>query len=76
MDKMKRLNVPLLFIVGSSDSVISKDFLLSMLRSTATSFFDKKLIVYENLLHRPFDDIGRDQVVADVVKWIFERIKS
>jgi alpha-beta hydrolase superfamily lysophospholipase len=71
---MKRLSIPLLFIVGSADPVVSKLTLSNLLKSTATSFFDKKLVIFEGLLHRPFDDIGRDQIMSIIMKWVLERI--
>jgi len=62
--------------LGSNDQIIQKDTIVNLLRSTATSFFDKKLIIFEGLLHRPFDDVGRDQVMHTILKWIVERTKS
>lgn len=67
-----RLNVPLLMLLGGNDPVIDP--------STSREFFgkvasrDKSLLIYPDMLHEPLNEIGRDRVVLDVVRWIEQRI--
>ena len=66
------IRVPLLMLLGGSDTVIDP--------ATSREFFDrigsedKTLLIYPKMLHEPFNELGREQVFDDVVRW-FERAR-
>ena len=42
------------------------------MRTSARS--DKRACFYADSLHEPLNDLDRDQVMADIVRWLRERI--
>jgi alpha-beta hydrolase superfamily lysophospholipase len=62
---------PLLMLLGSQDPVIDPN--------TSRAFFeqvgseDKTLLIYPGMLHEPLNEVGREQVIADVAQWIERR---
>jgi len=72
MSRAKEMKAPLLMLLGSNDPVIDPN--------TSREFFDrvasedKSLLIYPGMLHEPLNEIGREQVIADLVRWIEQRI--
>ena len=66
------LTSPLLMIVGGQDPVVDPQ--------AAREFFnranseDKTLLLYPNMLHEPLNEIGREQVLSDLINWIEPRL--
>jgi alpha-beta hydrolase superfamily lysophospholipase len=74
LSRASEIHLPTLMIVGGSDPVIDPStnrLLFEKLGST-----DKTLKVYDEMRHEPLNDLGRDQVVADIEKWLSDRIGS
>ncbi len=67
------LQTPLLMIVGGQDSVVNP--------AAAREFFDrvaiedKMLLLYPKMLHEPLNELGREQVFEDVIRWLEPRLK-
>ena len=36
---------------------------------------DKTLLLYPKMLHEPLNEVGREQVLDDVVRWIEPRLR-
>ncbi len=66
------LRTPILMIVGGQDSVVDP--------AAAREFFDrigsedKTLLLYPKMLHEPLNELGREQVLDDLVRWIEPRL--
>lgn len=64
--------IPTLLLIGGQDPVIcpaaSRDF-FDRLGSE-----DKTLLLYPKMLHEPFNELGREQVFDDVVRWLDPRL--
>jgi alpha-beta hydrolase superfamily lysophospholipase len=66
------LTTPLLMIVGGQDPVVDP--------SASREFFDrvssedKTLLLYPKMLHEPLNDVGREQVLDDMGRWIEPRL--
>jgi alpha-beta hydrolase superfamily lysophospholipase len=66
------LTTPLLMIVGGQDPVVDP--------SASREFFDrvsaedKTLLLYPKMLHEPLNDVGREQVLDDMARWIEPRL--
>ena len=67
------VQTPLLMIVGGQDSVVDP--------AAAREFFDrvaiedKMLLLYPKMLHEPLNELGREQVFEDVIRWLEPRLK-
>jgi alpha-beta hydrolase superfamily lysophospholipase len=64
--------VPILMILGGSDPVIDP--------AAGTLFFeilsseDKTLKIYPEMRHEPLNEVGREQVIADIADWLGPRL--
>ncbi len=62
------IRIPLLMLLGGQDSVIDPE--------TSREFFnqigseDKTLIIYPKMVHEPLNELGREQVYDDLVRWL------
>jgi alpha-beta hydrolase superfamily lysophospholipase len=66
------LRTPTLMIVGGQDPVVDP--------TAAREFFDrlgsedKTLLLYPKMLHEPLNELGREQVLDDLIRWIEPRL--
>lgn len=66
-----RLTLPLLIMHGTADRVT--DFRGSQFFYNAAGATDKTLKLYEGHFHDLLNDVGKEQVVADMQQWIVDR---
>ena len=65
---------PILMIVGGQDTVVDP--------TAAREFFDrlgsedKMLLLYPKMLHEPLNELGREQVLDDLIRWIEPRLSG
>lgn len=66
------IRTPVLMILGGSDPIIDP----AASRATFDRFGspDKTLLVYPAMLHEPFNEIGREQVMDDLTAWLDRRL--
>lgn len=62
------LRLPLLLIHGAADPIVPLQASTTFFNTVASS--DKTLIPYLDVVHEPHNDLGWQQVVADVTNWI------
>ncbi len=66
------LRIPFLMIVGGKDPVVDP--------AASREFFDragsedKMLLLYPKMVHEPLNELGRQQVLDDVIRWIEPRL--
>jgi alpha-beta hydrolase superfamily lysophospholipase len=66
------IRIPLLMLLGGQDTVVDP--------ATSREFFDrlgsedKTLLIYPKMLHEPLNELGREQVIDDVVRWLEPRL--
>jgi len=66
------IKIPNLLLVGGQDPIIDP--------AAAREFFerlgseDKTMHLYPNMLHEPFSELGREQVLDDVARWLLPRL--
>lgn len=67
-----RLRLPLLAIIGLDDPVVDPDATREWFDRVAS--VDKTRKLYPGAVHEPLADLGREQVIADVIEWLRPRI--
>jgi alpha-beta hydrolase superfamily lysophospholipase len=72
MDRAAELKIPLLLLLGGQDTVTDP--------AASREFFDrvgsddKTLFFYPKMMHEPLNEIGRQQVLDDVIHWLLQRV--
>ena len=72
MHRAAEIQIPILVLLGGQDTLIDP--------TTSREFFerlgseDKTLLIYPKMLHEPLNDLGREQVFDDVVRWLAPRL--
>ncbi len=66
------IRAPILMLLGGSDAVVdpksSREFFDRLVSD------DKTLLYYPSMLHEPLNDLGREQVFDDMVRWLSPRL--
>lgn len=68
------IHTPTLMIVGGQDPVVDPAAARELFDRLGTE--DKTLLLYPKMLHEPLNDLGREQVLEDVVRWIEPRLRA
>jgi alpha-beta hydrolase superfamily lysophospholipase len=66
------MRLPLLIIHGTADRATRPEGSQVFFDQAAST--DKTLKMYEGAFHDPLNDIDRDTVTADIVKWLEARL--
>ena len=72
MDRAAELKTALLLLLGGQDTVTDP--------AASREFFDrvgsddKTLFFYPKMMHEPLNEIGRQQVLDDVIQWLLQRV--
>lgn len=68
MKQAHSFQLPLLLQYGLEDKMTPPEKLQQFLQAVGSQ--DKKSYAYETMRHRPFDDLGRDRFLSDLVGWL------
>ncbi len=71
--KLGNLSLPILVMHGSSDLISDTDGSRMLYREAASS--DKTMKLYDGFYHDIFSDPGHEKVIADLEKWLFDRVE-
>ena len=72
MARAAEIRIPLLMLLGGQDTVIDP--------TTSREFFDrlgsddKTLLIYPKMLHEPLNELGREQVFDDLIRWLEQHL--
>jgi len=72
LERAGEIRTPIQVLVGGQDPVIDP--------AASREFFDrlgsqdKTLLIYPKMLHEPFNELGREQVIDDTVRWLESRL--
>jgi len=71
-------DLPILMLVGSDDTVGGERSALRLLKAYAerSGLRDLHLIVYEGARHEVFHETNREEVFADLVSWLADRVPA
>jgi alpha-beta hydrolase superfamily lysophospholipase len=68
------IRIPILMLIGGQDTLIDP--------AASREFFerlgseDKTLLFYPKMLHEPLNELGREQVFDDLVRWFEPRLPA
>jgi lysophospholipase len=68
----RRISGRLLVMAGADDPVADPDAARELFAGAASR--DKKLLVYPGFLHEIFNEVGREQPVADLLAWLGDHL--
>jgi alpha-beta hydrolase superfamily lysophospholipase len=72
LDRAHEIRTPVLMLLGGSDSVVDPKSSRECFDRLGSD--DKTLLYYPSMLHEPLNDLGREQVLDDVVRWLSPRL--
>ena len=70
--RARDLQTPLLMIAGGDDPIVDPGSVREFF--DAVTIEDKTLMLYPGMLHEPLNEVGRERVLEDVVRWISPRL--
>lgn len=72
LQEASRLSLPILILQGTGDTIVLPQGARLLYERVSSS--DRRLIEYEGFYHEPFNELGREQVFADILAWLNARI--
>lgn len=73
-ERAGEIQMPIMLVLGGSDPVIDPEESRSVFDRIGSS--DKTLMIFPKMLHEPLNELGREQVLADIVAWLDTRLMS
>ena len=67
-----RVTLPILFVHGGADRLNLPGGIRRYFEAVASA--DKTLLIYPEMFHELHNDVGRDPVIADLGRWLEERL--
>jgi alpha-beta hydrolase superfamily lysophospholipase len=74
LDRAESVRPPVLMLLGGSDPVIDPETTRRFFERLANP--DKTLHLYPGMLHEPLNELGRENVFADVQSWLEPRLAN
>lgn len=68
MARAGAIAIPLLVIVGDADPMVSSEAIQQFVERCGSR--RKKLVVYEGFYHEPLNELGRERVWEEVLRWL------
>jgi alpha-beta hydrolase superfamily lysophospholipase len=72
MERAGEIQTPVLMLLGGQDTVTDPAVARAFFDRIGTA--DKTLSIYPRMLHEPLNEIGRQQVADDVLRWLEPRL--
>lgn len=69
--RVQDLSTPALVLLGSADPVADPEVTRRLFARFGSQ--DKTLRIYPGMLHEPLHEVGRDEVISELVGWVLER---
>ncbi|MFO0907499.1 MAG: alpha/beta hydrolase [Isosphaeraceae bacterium] len=74
LERLEQVTTRVLMIIGGRDPVVDPEACRQAFERIGSS--DKSLLFYPEMLHEPFNELGREKVIADLVDWLKRRVGS
>jgi len=72
IDRAGEIRSPIVLLVGGQDPVVDPAAARDLYDRLGSE--DKTLLLYPKMLHEPLNDVGREQVLDDLARWIESRL--
>lgn len=72
LDRAGEIRTPVVMVVGGQDPIVDPTAARELYDRLGSE--DKTLLLYPRMLHEPFNELGREQVLGDVARWIEPRL--
>ncbi len=72
MSRAGEIKLPVLMLIGGQDPVISPTANREFYERLGSD--DKTFVLYPKMLHEPLNELGREQVVDDLARWLEPRL--
>ncbi len=66
--RLRNVTSPIIMILGGADPIVDSHANRTVFEHLGSS--DKTLQLYPEMLHEPFNELGREQVFADLIAWL------
>jgi alpha-beta hydrolase superfamily lysophospholipase len=74
MSRAGEIRNPILMVIGGLDPVVDPTAARELFDRLGSE--DKTLLLYPKMLHEPFNDQGREQVLDDLFRWLEPRLRG
>jgi alpha-beta hydrolase superfamily lysophospholipase len=74
LTRAAEIRLPLLMLLGGQDTVIDPTTSRELFDRIGSD--DKTLLIYPKMLHEPFNELGKEQVYDDVVRWLEQHMPA
>lgn len=74
MSRAGEIGAPILMLIGGQDPVIDPGASREFYDRLGSD--DKTLLLYPKMLHEPLNELGREQVIEDIARWLEPRIAT
>jgi alpha-beta hydrolase superfamily lysophospholipase len=72
IDRAGEIRSPIVLLVGGQDPIVDPAAARDLYDRLGSE--DKTLLLYPKMLHEPLNDVGREQVLDDLARWIESRL--
>jgi alpha-beta hydrolase superfamily lysophospholipase len=73
LDRAGEIRSPIVLLVGGQDPIVDPAASRELYDRLGSE--DKTLLLYPRMVHEPLNDVGREQVLDDVARWIEARLR-
>lgn len=73
LDRAGEIRSPLVMVVGGQDPIVDPTAARELYEGLGSE--DKTLLLYPRMLHEPLNEVGRQQVLDDLGRWLEPRLK-
>jgi alpha-beta hydrolase superfamily lysophospholipase len=74
VERASEITLPVLMILGGADPIVDPVASRAMFERLGSA--DKTLQIFPSMLHEPLNDVGREQVMADMAAWLDAHLGS
>ncbi len=73
IDRAPEIRSPIAMVIGGHDPIVDPAAARELYDRLGSD--DKTLLLYPKMLHEPLNEIGRDQVLDDLIRWLEPRLQ-
>lgn len=74
IDRAPEIRSPIVMVIGGQDPIVDPTAARELYDRLGSE--DKTLLLYPKMLHEPLNEVGREQVLDDLARWIEPRLRG